>query len=245
MESKKRRKKIGYTVMIVPDNSGKVKSIRIKDHLLIAAAGVLLLLFIMVAYIAFVSVSFASMRAENKMLAERLAEADGELTALKEEDAAKEASLKALEEKEKEQQAKEEEQAREKEAAAVPSGLPLNGTTGVPTDFGMLYAEDGTESGMQGLVFTSGAGNSVVAAGDGTVIFVGSDAAFGNIVKIDHGNGYVSFYGNAAAAKVSEGDEVTRGKELFEIGDTDVELKYGILYEEEYKDPMTVLEIVG
>lgn len=88
-------------------------------------------------------------------------------------------------------------------------------------------------------------GSSVIAAGAGTVTAVEEDPLYGKVVEIDHGNGYVSYYRNAGAAKVAVGDNVTRGTVLFVVGANNNIIGFQITLDGQYIDPAIVVDIAG
>lgn len=51
-------------------------------------------------------------------------------------------------------------------------------------------------------------GSRVYSVRNGTVLFAGSSKGYGNLVVVDHGDGYVSFYGHNSALMVSPGQRV-------------------------------------
>ena len=57
----------------------------------------------------------------------------------------------------------------------------------------------------------------VIAAGSGTVLSIKPDSEFGHVIRIDHGNGYITVYRYSDSPKVKEGDDVTKGQLLFEV----------------------------
>lgn len=64
-------------------------------------------------------------------------------------------------------------------------------------------------------------GAPIGSAGDGTVRFVGNrNDGYGNVVEVDHGNGYVTRYAHMEAATVKKGDRVTRGSSVGRVGST-------------------------
>lgn len=63
-------------------------------------------------------------------------------------------------------------------------------------------------------------GSTIVATGDGKVIFSGWDRYLGNCVKIDHGDGLVTVYGHMQRTSVKLGDEVQRDQEIGKVGST-------------------------
>src|SRR5690606_36065439 len=55
----------------------------------------------------------------------------------------------------------------------------------------------------------------------GTVIFAGPEASqFGNLVVVDHGDGWHSAYGSLARVTVKSGYKIARGERLGLVGDT-------------------------
>lgn len=133
-------------------------------------------------------------------------------------------------------------QEKEREAeiaqSCIPTGFPLKGKA--------TYSESETELGGDPIaVFYALRGNSVVATAYGTVLSVDGDARAGYVVKIDHGNGYVTVYRNGARPKVDEGDTVTNTTELFDIEAENGKLGYQIIENEQYIDPLNFMETSG
>lgn len=117
----------------------------------------------------------------------------------------------------------------------------------MPMEFPMSSSASLAEAdGEDKLVKLSGSeGSSVIASGDGTVVVVATDSQYANIIKIDHGNGYISIYRNDGDPMVKEGDEVVRGAILYVLGEDNTELGYQITYDEKYIDPMELINIDG
>lgn len=92
-------------------------------------------------------------------------------------------------------------------------------------------------------------GTAVFAAGDGTVTFTGKDAALGNTVKIDHGNGVLGVYcGLNAKIPVKEGDKVTSKTQIGIVADIPSEsVEQTHFHFEIYKDGIAVspLKLLG
>jgi murein DD-endopeptidase MepM/ murein hydrolase activator NlpD len=63
-------------------------------------------------------------------------------------------------------------------------------------------------------------GTPVKAADGGTVKFSGKYGGFGNLVIIDHGDGYESYYGHNEKNLVSKGDKVHKGQTIALSGNT-------------------------
>jgi lipoprotein NlpD len=71
-----------------------------------------------------------------------------------------------------------------------------------------------------GINIQAKAGQEVLAAADGVVAFAGSLAAFGNLVLIRHGGGWLTAYGHLRKVLVSRGQAIKRGQAIGEAGAT-------------------------
>ncbi len=72
-----------------------------------------------------------------------------------------------------------------------------------------------------GIDLAANRGTHVHASGKGKVIYAAySYGGYGNLIKIDHGDGFVSFYAHLNKIKVSKGDTVERGQFIGEVGST-------------------------
>lgn len=96
------------------------------------------------------------------------------------------------------------------------------GTFRRPISGGYVSCAYGGYKGHKGVDLTmSGAyGKSVYAADGGKVIFSGWSGGYGNLIKIQHSNGYVTYYAHLSARLVSVGDKVSRGQTIGRIGST-------------------------
>ena len=64
-------------------------------------------------------------------------------------------------------------------------------------------------------------GTPIVATADGVVMDAGWNAGgYGNMVDIDHGNGYTTLYGHAQQVVVVPGQHVSRGQVIAYMGST-------------------------
>ena len=83
-----------------------------------------------------------------------------------------------------------------------------------------------------------------VAAAAGTVIEASSgwNGGYGNMVRVDHGNGYVTVYAHCNALSVSVGQKVQAGETLGLIGNTGASdgphLHFEVLYNGRIMDPL-------
>ena len=62
------------------------------------------------------------------------------------------------------------------------------------------------------------AGSPVKAVADGTVVFADWMTGYGNILIIDHGNGYMSLYAHNDGLLRDAGDAVKRGEAVASVG---------------------------
>jgi murein DD-endopeptidase MepM/ murein hydrolase activator NlpD len=79
--------------------------------------------------------------------------------------------------------------------------------------------EPGPE-GHPGIDFVGETGTPVLAAALGVVRVAGWDDTFGNLVVLDHGNGFVSMYGHNDSLLVNPDDLVPRGHAVARLGNT-------------------------
>lgn len=72
----------------------------------------------------------------------------------------------------------------------------------------------------KGIDFAGREGADVLAVGSGVVIWSGPRYGYGNLVEVNHGNGYVTRYAHNADNLVAVGDTVKRGEVIARMGDT-------------------------
>lgn len=72
----------------------------------------------------------------------------------------------------------------------------------------------------KGVDFAGREGAEVVAVGAGVVIWSGERYGYGQLVEINHGNGYVTRYAHNVDNLVAVGDTVRRGQVIARMGDT-------------------------
>ncbi len=76
-------------------------------------------------------------------------------------------------------------------------------------------------SGHLAIDIAAGTGARVYAADSGVVVFAGSAlGGYGNMVMIDHGNGYQSLYAHLSSVGVSCGQSVSQGQYIASAGNT-------------------------
>lgn len=78
----------------------------------------------------------------------------------------------------------------------------------------------GTDGFHRGTDIAAPLGTEIRAAAGGTVCFVGEKGTYGNLIQIDHGNGYVTCYAHCSALLADEGDWVEQGQAVALVGET-------------------------
>ena len=72
-----------------------------------------------------------------------------------------------------------------------------------------------------GVDICNSTGTPIYAADGGTVVFSGyNNNGYGYLVKIDHGNGLLTFYAHNSSLLVKEGDKVFKGQPIAKMGNT-------------------------
>ena len=104
---------------------------------------------------------------------------------------------------------------------ALPTGVPIQGEYRVSSGFGIR--NDPFTGGLamhEGLDFTAMSGTTVVATAKGTVTRSGWDFGYGNVVEVQHAEGFATRYAHLSKRLVQVGDTVERGGLLGEVGST-------------------------
>jgi murein DD-endopeptidase MepM/ murein hydrolase activator NlpD len=101
-----------------------------------------------------------------------------------------------------------------------PSGRPVREGY-ISSSFGeRMDPFNGEDAFHKGVDFASDAGADVLAVASGIVTWSGPREGYGNLVEINHGNGYITRYAHAARTLVTVGDEVERGQAVAVVGST-------------------------
>ena len=94
----------------------------------------------------------------------------------------------------------------------------------------------------KGLDFAGKAGENVVATAAGIVTWAGERYGYGQLVEIDHGDGFVTRYGHNDSLTVSIGDVVTKGEAIAKMGNTGrstgVHVHYEVIRNGKQVDPL-------
>jgi septal ring factor EnvC (AmiA/AmiB activator) len=88
---------------------------------------------------------------------------------------------------------------------------------------------DGRRS--DGVLIAAAAGTAVKAVADGTVVFADWMTGYGNILIIDHGNGYMSLYAHNDGLLRDAGDAVKRGDPVASVGTSGGQARPALYFE--------------
>ena len=82
------------------------------------------------------------------------------------------------------------------------------------------YFGDPRNPGHIGLDYRCSLGDPIYAADNGVVTYAGWSGGYGNLVKVSHGNGYVTYYAHFSAFGVGCGEPVYQGQIVGYCGST-------------------------
>jgi septal ring factor EnvC (AmiA/AmiB activator) len=126
--------------------------------------------------------------------------------------------------------------ANERTPEAVPSGnfarlkgslrLPAKGT--VSNRFGATRQEGST---WKGLFIRAATGGEVKAIAGGRVVFADWMRGFGNLLIVDHGDSYLTIYGNNESLLKQVGDAVRGGDTVASVGNSGGNPESGLYFE--------------
>ncbi len=101
-----------------------------------------------------------------------------------------------------------------------PAGRPVN-KGWISSYYGMRSDPfSGRPQFHKGMDFAGKRGSDIIAVGGGMVTWAGKRYGYGNMVEINHGNGYITRYGHAQEVLVTEGQAVKKGQAVALIGST-------------------------
>ncbi len=107
---------------------------------------------------------------------------------------------------------------RQLDRNATPSRMPLANTYITSPFGGRADPFGGGGQVHKGIDFKAEVGDPVLAVADGVVSFAGVRSGYGNVVEVDHGNGYVTRYAHNSRLVVKPGDLVRAGQALAKAG---------------------------
>jgi len=135
----------------------------------------------------------------------------------------------------------------------TPNATPSASSPANVSDDGMAFAwphpgpvlAGFDETKNKGLDFAGKAGDPVLAAGDGKVVYAGSGLrGYGNLVILKHNNTYLTAYAHNQTLLVKEDQSVTKGQRIADMGSSDsdrVKLHFEIRKQGKPVDPAKLL----
>lgn len=105
--------------------------------------------------------------------------------------------------------------------------LPVRGD--ITNRFGAAREDSGVS--WKGLFIKSSEGSEVKSVAGGRVVFADWMRGFGNLLIVDHGDGYMSLYGNNQALLKKVGEEVKGGDTIAAVGNSGGNETFGLYYE--------------
>ncbi len=124
-------------------------------------------------------------------------------------------------------------QARGLEAGKKADGTPPPPSTSAPppappSSLRFIWPTEGKlvngfDAARKGIDIAGQLGQPIVSVGDGTVLYAKNMRGYGNLVIIDHNEGVVSAYAHNKTILVKEGQTVSRGQQIAEMGSSDAD----------------------
>jgi len=103
--------------------------------------------------------------------------------------------------------------------ASTPTIWPVKGL--ITAGYGYRQSPfTGAREMHEGLDIAAPYGTPILSTADGIVSFAGPLADFGNVVFVNHGHGFTTFYAHASKIRVREGQSIKRGEVVAYIGTT-------------------------
>lgn len=259
MSTDLRKRKITYTIILTSDSpAASHRRMHIRTGALAVVSFVLFVAVICYAvYTTITMGGYVERSAKQVEQIVQLKEENDKLTADNKTLSDRVASLgETLERKE----AQEHELVAAHEENYIPKGFPMSGAAQILEEDTAAGAEEDQEQEANGnddalkveakdewreRVFVSTEGTKVVATAPGTVKEVREAEGEVSYVMIDHGNGYITTYRNLGSPIVEEGSQVVKGVALFLVGEDNTETGYSIRKDDDYVDPLELIEIKG
>jgi murein DD-endopeptidase MepM/ murein hydrolase activator NlpD len=98
----------------------------------------------------------------------------------------------------------------------------------------------------KGIDFAGREGNDIVAVASGVVVWSGPRYGYGEMIEVNHGNGYATRYAHNSDNLVAVGDTVKRGQRIAHMGDTGratgANLHFEVLKDGRSVDPLTFIQ---
>ena len=130
-----------------------------------------------------------------------------------------------------------------------PADKPADATKAPEDGLAWMWPAEGRvigtfDGGRKGIDIAGKMGQPVMAAGSGTVLYASSVRGYGNLVIVKHSSNLLSAYAHNKAILVKEGQAVTKGQRIAEMGNSDtdsVKLHFEIRQQGKPVDPSKFL----
>lgn len=113
---------------------------------------------------------------------------------------------------------------------AKPEAKPADAAAAGPDEVSWIWPANGkivgtfSEGGIKGVDIAGKAGDPVIAASDGKIVYSGTGLrGYGKLVIIKHNATYLSAYAHNQTILVKEGQAVSKGQKIAEMGNSDAE----------------------
>jgi murein DD-endopeptidase MepM/ murein hydrolase activator NlpD len=109
---------------------------------------------------------------------------------------------------------------RQLDMNAVPGREPIANSYITSGFGGRADPFSGGHANHKGIDFKANVGDPVLAVADGVVSYSGVRSGYGNVIEVDHGNGYVTRYAHNSRLTRKVGELVRAGQEIAKAGST-------------------------
>ncbi|HOV57070.1 MAG TPA: M23 family metallopeptidase [Rhodanobacteraceae bacterium] len=109
---------------------------------------------------------------------------------------------------------------RKIESSLMPAGMPVDAGYIASYFGGRPDPFNGASAFHSGIDVDAPAGTDIHAVAEGVVTFDGQRPGYGNVIEIDHGNGYMTRYAHNARNLAKVGDRVHVGQTVAKVGST-------------------------
>lgn len=235
------KKTTKFTVLLIPDSTDHSRSFELTfDHILRIGAVFVAICLVLVSLL--ISSGLKNYKLKNDQTdKKKIEELNDQIDKLNEEKKDMYDQIVNLTDLLAQKQETEESLTKELAAQSLPVGDPVEG-------YALMV--DGSSDGMQEqvkgrIVFNTIIGTAIVSCADGTVLDVSADPEFGNVVTVDHGNGYQSIYRCNGSLKVTAGNPISKHEVIYVITEEDSLFAYEILKNGTPIEPLDIMESKG
>lgn len=257
MSTNLRKRKITYTIILTSDSpAASHRRMHIRTG---AVAVVSFVLFVaVICYAVYTTITMGGYVERSARQVEQIVQLKEEKDKLTADNKVLSDRAASLEETLERKEAQEHELVAAHEENYIPRGFPMSGAAQILEEDTVAGAEEEqaadeddnalkveAKDEWKERIFVSTEGTKVVATAPGMVKEVREAEGEVSYVVIDHGNGYITTYRNLGSPIVEEGSQVVKGVALFLVGEDNAETGYSIRKDDDYVDPLELIEIKG